>query len=87
MNNDLSILPNHKLVPIGINSSMNSKYEGIQSVCDLVKKEIVTILGPMTTSSVKASHPLCLGLHMPMITPSATDPMLRVNNSALKISN
>ncbi|ELU10746.1 hypothetical protein CAPTEDRAFT_92710, partial [Capitella teleta] len=37
---------------------------------------ISAIIGPMSSGAVKATHPLLLSMHMPQITPSATDPML-----------
>lgn len=46
------------------------------AVCKLLKQGVTSIIGPMSSTAVKASHPMCLGFAMPMITPSATDPML-----------
>ena len=34
----------------------------------------MAIVGPTTSSSVKATHPLCSGFHIPQIAPYATDP-------------
>ncbi len=54
----------------------NNFSDNLFAVCKLLSEGVTTIIGPMTSTSVKASHPMCLGFHMPMISPSATDPML-----------
>ena len=34
------------------------------------------IIGPSSSVNVKASYPMTMGFHVPMISPGATDPML-----------
>ena len=46
-------------------------------VCYQLSAGVTTIIGPVTSSTVKASHPMCLGLHVPMVAPMATNPMLQ----------
>ena len=52
-------------------------------VCELLREGVATIIGPMSSTSVKTSHPMCNGLHVPMISPSATDPAF-VNQDAYR---
>ena len=45
-------------------------------MCYELGDAVTTIIGPMSSSSVKTSYPMCDGFHVPMMTPSATDPTL-----------
>ena len=40
----------------------------------LIKKGVVAIVGPMTSTGVKFTQPYCAGFHIPQLAPVATDP-------------
>ena len=46
------------------------------SACDMMEQNIVILIGPRSSSDVRAIHPICAGLHIPQIAPLATDPTI-----------
>ena len=45
-------------------------------VCSQMAAGVSVIIGPSSSVNVKASYPMTMGFHVPMISPGATDPML-----------
>jgi ABC-type branched-subunit amino acid transport system substrate-binding protein len=45
-------------------------------VCSHVANSVVAIIGPASSTTVKASYPMAFGVDVPMIAPTATDPKL-----------
>ncbi|XP_074655670.1 glutamate receptor ionotropic, kainate 2-like [Tubulanus polymorphus] len=76
INSDPKILPRHRLQIITNTTRTRSPFHSIQTVCDFINQGVSVIIGPATSSDVKASHPMCVGLHVPMVTPTASDPKL-----------
>ena len=42
----------------------------------MMEQNVVAVIGPGSSSDVRATHPICAGLHIPQIAPLATDPNL-----------
>ena len=42
----------------------------------MMEQNVVAIIGPASSSDVRAIHSICSGLHIPQIAPLATDPNL-----------
>ena len=74
VNNDTSLLPNTILVPVVNNTDWTDAFSNIDAVYEQIHGGVVAIVGPTTSYSVKATHPLCSGFHIPQIAPYATDP-------------
>lgn len=45
---------------------------------------MTAIVGPVGSSAVKNSHPLCAGVHIPHLTPGATDSRLSFTSADYK---
>ena len=48
----------------------------LSAVCSILEKNVIAVIGPRTSSGSKHTHQLCSGLHVPQITPDATDSRL-----------
>ena len=42
----------------------------------MLEQNVVVVIGPRSSSDVRAVHPICAGLHIPQIVPLATDPTI-----------
>ncbi|CAH1790253.1 unnamed protein product [Owenia fusiformis] len=76
VNADPNLLPNYNIEYVANFTNLLGKFNTIMAVCDQLKQGITAIIGPLSSTSVKASHPMCGGFQTPMIAPSATDPTL-----------
>ena len=47
----------------------------------LLHKGVAAVVGPMTSTGVKFTQPYCAGVHMPQISPLATDPLFAFSPS------
>nr|XP_002730360.1 PREDICTED: glutamate receptor 1-like [Saccoglossus kowalevskii] len=56
-------------------------FEYIQNVCRQVSKEIVTMVGPLSSQGVRASYPITSALHIPQIAILATDSLLSLHQT------
>ena len=62
-------------------------------VCSQMSQGVSAIIGPASSVNVKASYPMTMGFHVPMISPGATDPMLEsstyryTGNSTIDLCN
>ena len=74
VNNDTLLLPNTILVPIVNKTDWSESFSNIRAVYEQIHEGVVVIVGPTTSSAVKATHPLCSGFHIPQMAPYATDP-------------
>lgn len=74
INNDSSILPNTRLVALVNNTSNLNSFSNIEAVYWLIHNGVSIIIGPMTSSMVKATYPISEGFGVPQISPYATDP-------------
>lgn len=74
VNNDTALLPNNIFVPVVNKTDWTNAFSNIDAVYEQIQSGVVAIIGPTTSSSVKATHPLCSGFHIPQIAPYATDP-------------
>ena len=74
VNNDTTLLPNTVLVPLVNKTDWNDAFSNIEVTYWQIQSGAVAIVGPITSSSVKVTHPLCAGFHIPQIAPYATDP-------------
>lgn len=74
VNNNTALLPNTILVPVVNRTDQTNAFANIDAVYEQIHNGVAAIVGPITSSSVKASHPLCSGFHVPQIAPYATDP-------------
>ncbi|XP_002737751.2 glutamate receptor 2-like [Saccoglossus kowalevskii] len=80
INNDPTILPNTNLTALVRNSEyLVYPFGNIQHACNLISRGVVAIVGPTTSSDVKAVYPIAEGLHIPQFAPFATDPTLSQN--------
>ncbi|XP_064645705.1 glutamate receptor 2-like isoform X2 [Lineus longissimus] len=84
INNDSKILPNYKIDLVEITAGPLATYASIQAVCKQVTEGVATIIGPASTTAVKASYPMALGVNVPMISPTATDPKFSDDRSTYK---
>jgi len=75
----------------------DNSFENIYSANQLISEGVIAIIGPRTSTAVKAMHSLCSKFHIPQISASATDPeffyntqryryLLRMSPSDLKMS-
>lgn len=74
VNNDATLLPNTVLVPLINKTDWTDAFSNIDAAYWQIRGGAVAIVGPTTSSSVKATHALCAGFHIPQIAPYATDP-------------
>ncbi|XP_078365248.1 glutamate receptor 2-like [Oculina patagonica] len=74
VNNDTTLLPNTVLVPLINQTDWTDAFSNIDAAYWQIRSGAVAIVGPITSSSVKATHALCVGFHIPQIAPYATDP-------------
>lgn len=74
VNNDTTLLPNTVLVPFINKTDWTDAFSNIDAAYWQIRGGAVAIVGPTTSSSVKATHALCAGFHIPQIAPYATDP-------------
>ncbi|XP_070561125.1 glutamate receptor ionotropic, kainate 2-like isoform X2 [Ptychodera flava] len=56
-----------------------NQFGNIQNACHLISKGVAAIVGPTTSTDVKAVYPVADGLHIPHFAPFATDPTLSQN--------
>ncbi len=42
----------------------------------MMERDVVVVIGPDSSADVRAVNPICAGLHIPHIAPTATDPTL-----------
>lgn len=54
------------------------------AVCSLLGRSVVAVIGPGTSSSVRRTHPLCAGLHVPHLSYDATDTRLSFTEGEFK---
>lgn len=74
VNSDTSLLPNTILEAVINKTHWTDSFSNVNTVYEQIHSGVVAIIGPSTSSSVKASHPLCSGFRIPQIAPYATDP-------------
>lgn len=74
VNSDTSLLPNTILDAVINKTHWTDSFSNVNAVYEQIHSGVVAIIGPSTSSSVKASHPLCSGFRIPQIAPYATDP-------------
>ncbi|XP_066297079.1 glutamate receptor ionotropic, kainate 2-like [Branchiostoma lanceolatum] len=80
VNTNPELLPNVTISAV-LNRTQHylTTFRNIQNTCYQATQGIVAVIGPATTTSVKAVHPVCAGLQIPHIAPWATDPTLTDN--------
>ncbi|XP_077998513.1 glutamate receptor ionotropic, kainate 2-like [Glandiceps talaboti] len=79
------ILPYTQLVSeISHSERLVKPFNNIQNACDLISRGVATIIGPTTSTDVKAVYPIAEGLHIPHFAPFATDPTLSQNPSTYR---
>eukprot|EP00058_Branchiostoma_floridae_P028587 XP_002614078.1 hypothetical protein BRAFLDRAFT_67336 [Branchiostoma floridae] len=80
VNTNPELLPNVTISAV-LNRTQHylTSFRNIQNTCYQATQGIVAVIGPATTTSVKAVHPVCAGLQIPHIAPWATDPTLTDN--------
>ncbi|XP_071944890.1 glutamate receptor 2-like [Antedon mediterranea] len=85
VNLDPDILPGYRMVPhqMYTHSSLDA-FGNIQNLCEIFTKKVGAIIGPMSSTPVKAVYPICEGVHIPMIAPMATDPTFSTTTSSYK---
>ncbi|XP_033107581.1 glutamate receptor 3.7-like [Anneissia japonica] len=85
VNDDPDILPGFRLVPFPMytQSSLDT-FGNIKNVCEILTNKVGAIIGPMSSTPVRAVYPICDGVHMPMIAPMATDPTFSTTVSSYK---
>ncbi|XP_064641980.1 glutamate receptor ionotropic, kainate 1-like [Lineus longissimus] len=49
-------------------------------VSSLIHQDAIALIGPVLSAQIRATHPICGGLHVPQIAPWATDPRLSIGN-------
>ena len=49
--------------------------------CYQLEQGVSIVIGPGSSSEVKATHPICAGLRIPQIAPIATDPTLSIDTA------
>lgn len=74
VNNDTTLLPSTVLVPLVNTTDWTNAFSNVDAAYWQIHNGAVAIVGPTTSSSVKVTHPLCAGFHIPQIAPYATDP-------------
>lgn len=74
INNSTSILPNVQLLAEINDTDWLDSFNNIEAVYWQIYKGVAAIIGPMTSSMVKITYPLCEGFGVPQIAPYATDP-------------
>ncbi|KAI8506510.1 hypothetical protein Bbelb_159370 [Branchiostoma belcheri] len=74
--NEKQLVPNVTLQYIENTTASLTSLDLIKDECFQASRGVVTIIGPMTSSQVKASSPVSSGLSLPRIVPEATDPTL-----------
>ena len=74
VNNDTLLLPDTILVPVLSHTNWTDAFANIDAVYGQIHNGVSAIVGPMTSSTIKATQPLCAGFHIPQIAPYATDP-------------
>ncbi|RDD40176.1 Glutamate receptor ionotropic, kainate 1 [Trichoplax sp. H2] len=76
INSNAFILNNIHLSADIYESNLYRPYENVQAACQIIRKDVWAIIGPLTSSDVRAVQNLCAELHIPQISPSATNPGL-----------
>lgn len=74
VNNDSSILPNTRLVAVVNDTSSLNPFDNIEAVYWLIHDGVSIMIGPMPSSMVKSTYPICEGFGVPQVSPYATDP-------------
>ncbi|XP_076315890.1 uncharacterized protein LOC143228532 [Tachypleus tridentatus] len=75
VNNDPTILPDTRLALL-TNITENSKFNILQNTCYLLEQNVVTIIGPSSSTHIKVAHSPIGNLRVPHLAPTATDPTL-----------
>ncbi|XP_064643100.1 glutamate receptor 2-like isoform X2 [Lineus longissimus] len=75
--NDPTLLPNINLLPLFkmVDSQLDT-FQSITAVSEFLHNGVHFIVGPDSSTAVKATQPICQGMHIPQLAPSATDPIL-----------
>ncbi|KAJ7380892.1 hypothetical protein OS493_004475 [Desmophyllum pertusum] len=55
-------------------AALDNSFENIYSANQLISEGVIAIIGPRTSTAVKATYSLCSKFHIPQISASATDP-------------
>ncbi|XP_022802483.1 glutamate receptor ionotropic, kainate 2-like [Stylophora pistillata] len=74
VNNDTTLLPNTDLVPLINETDWSNSFSNVDATYWQIQSGAVAIVGPITSSTVKVTQPLCAGFHIPQLAPYATDP-------------
>ncbi|KAL9979024.1 hypothetical protein ACROYT_G016616 [Oculina patagonica] len=72
--NKQNFLPNISLNYSVKYAALDNSFENIYSANQLLSEGVIAIIGPRTSTAVKAMHSLCSKFHIPQITATATDP-------------
>ena len=59
------------ITPISIRTTVES----------LIGDNVTALIGPIGSSAVKNTHPICSGLHIPQVTAGATDSKLSITSA------
>lgn len=74
VNSDTTFLTDTVLVPMINRTDWTDAFSNIDAAYWQIRSGAVAIIGPTSSSSVKATHVLCAGFHIPQVAPYATDP-------------
>ena len=74
INNSTSVLPNVQLLAEINDTGRLDSFDNIEAAYWQIYRGVTAIIGPMSSSMVKATYPLCEGFGVPQIAPYATDP-------------
>ena len=75
VNNDTTLLPSTVLVPLVNQTDWSNSFSNVDATYWQIQSGAVAIVGPITSSTIKVTQPLCTGFHIPQLAPYATDPI------------
>ena len=65
VNNDTTLLPSTVLVPLVNQTDWSNSFSNVDATYWQIQSGAVAIVGPITSSTIKVTQPLCTGFHIP----------------------